>query len=180
MPLEIHFVCTGNICRSPMAEGLLRRALEQHGCDDIRVTSSGTWAYAGREAMPEAIEAARARGVDLNPHGATATDADTLKRADLIVAMTSVHEREVLELLPEAADKLVLLKEIAEIEPERSDGAGSLEGRLRGFLAGERPTRRRSLDVDDPMGLPAHVYERCAGELEAGVDALVDILCAPG
>ena len=173
-------MCTGNICRSPMAEGLLRRALQQRGCDDVRVTSSGTWAYTGREATPEAVEAARARGVDLSSHGATPTDVDMLKRANLVVAMTSVHEREVLNLLPDAADKLVLLKEIAEIVPAEpdSDGPPDAAARLRGFLVGQRPDRRRSLDVDDPMGLPPHVYERCAGELQVGVDKLVELLCS--
>ena len=177
MSLNIHFVCTGNLCRSPMAEVLLRHALESRGCEDINVASSGTWAYYGRHATPEAITTAASRGADLSAHLSRPVEHDEITSADLVVAMTSVHVREILSLVPEVADRLVMMKEIKEITPAPSLPEASKQKRLGSLLQGRRPKRRRALDVDDPMGLPIHAYERCVGELEDGIDALVKLLC---
>ena len=160
-----------------MAEALLRHALESRGCEDIEVASSGTWAYHGREATPEAISTVASRGADLSAHRSRPVEHDEITSADLVVAMTSVHVREILSLVPEVGDRLVMMKEIKEIVPAPWPPDATTKERLDSLLRGQRPKRRRSLDVDDPMGLPVHAYERCAGELEDGIDALVKVLC---
>lgn len=176
--MKILFVCTGNICRSPMAEAMLRHALRERGCaGEIEIASSGTWAYDGSPATAAAVDTMSARGVDAGSHLSRAVDRDELLQADLIVAMTSVHVRELLEVAPEVKPKLVLHKELAEMAPDL-EGADHAEERLRRLLAAARPEQRRSLDVDDPMGLPVMAYERCAADLERGISALVDVLCA--
>ena len=176
--MRVHFVCTGNICRSPMAEYLLRAELEERDCNGVEVDSSGTWASDGQPATSSAVDTLAALGVDLGPHRARSFDPDFVEAADIVVVMTSVHEREVLEVSPRAAPKLVLLKELAEMKA----AAGSLDGsdavtRLEVLLGATRPERRRALDVDDPMGLPVTAYERCANELKMGVEALAEVLC---
>lgn len=175
--LRIHFVCTGNLCRSPMAEVLLRHSLAGRGCNDIEVSSSGTWAYYGREATPEAIATVAARGADLSRHHSRPIEHDEILAADLVVAMTSVHVRELMSIVPEVGDRLVMMKEIKEISPATVGAEATKKERIEALLKGKRPKRRRSLDVDDPMGLPAHAYERTAGELTDGIDVLVKLLC---
>ena len=177
MSLHIHFVCTGNLCRSPMAEALLRHRLETSGCDDINVTSSGTWAYHGREATPEAVATVAARGADLSAHHSRPVDPEEVTGADLVVAMTSVHVREILSLVPEVGDRVVLMKEIKEIAPRSLGTDTTKKERIDALTGGQRPPRRRSLDVDDPMGLPVHSYERTATELTDGIEVLVKLLC---
>jgi hypothetical protein len=66
---------------------------------------------------------------------------------------------------------------LAEIEVADVASGTSREERLKALLAGARPEPRRSLDVDDPIGLPLAVYERCIRELREGVAVLVEILC---
>ncbi len=161
-----------------MAEYLLRAALEERGCSDVEVDSSGTWASDGNPATSAALDTVAALGVDLGPHRARSLEAGFIDAADIVVVMTSVHEREVLEIAPDAESKLVLLKELAEMKSalDDLDGPDASAG-LKRLLAAPRPERRRALDVDDPMGLPVTAYERCANELRAGVEVLAEVLC---
>jgi protein-tyrosine phosphatase len=170
--MKIVFVCTGNICRSPMGEAMLRHELTARGCKGIEVSSCGTWGLAHEPATPDAVTTLGARGIDLASHRSRALDAAEIAAADLVIAMTSVHVREIASEVPDALPKVRLIKELAELElPPGAD--------LAGLLAATRPPSRRSLDVDDPMGLPARAYERAAGEIEAGVKVLAEVLC-PG
>ncbi len=156
----------------------MRDALARRGCDEVEVTSSGTWAEAGYGAAGSAVDALRDRGIDLSSHRTRGLDASELKDADLVVAMTSVHVREILDVAPDAADKLVMLKEIPEIRMKNGTLIpDSAKERLQRLLDGSRPEARRSLDVDDPIGLPAGAYDRCVGDLRLGVDALVAVIC---
>ena len=170
-------ICTGNLCRSPMAEGVFRHAVEKRGCD-IEVASSGTWAYWGNPATEEAVEVLRARGIDLSGHQSRGLDPKELKAADLIVGMTSVHRREILQVAPEVEPKLVLLKELVEFALE-GDLPDSSEARLERLLGAPRPKWRRALDLDDPIGKPIGAYERTVAHIEMGVEVLVNALCGP-
>jgi protein-tyrosine-phosphatase len=175
--MKVLFVCTGNICRSAMAGALLRRSLSEAGNDDIEIISAGTWALDGAPASGIAVDVLARRGIDLSSHRSRSLEVDDLRSADLVVAMTSVHVREIARIAPGAIDKVVLLKELAEIRLPKDLGDGSGPGRLQALLEAPRPAARRALDVDDPMGLPATAYERCANDLERGIEVLVRTLC---
>lgn len=168
--MKIVFVCTGNICRSPMGEALLRYELAQRGCDGIEVSSCGTWASAPQPATAHAVTVLEGRGIDLRAHRSRALEAAELEAADLVLAMTSVHVGEIEEVAPAALPKVRLMKELVELD--LPPGAGLTE-----LLAATRPPSRRGLDVDDPMGLPSRAYERAAGEIAAGVEILAEVLC---
>lgn len=175
--MKVMFVCTGNICRSPMAHGLMRHAIEERGCEGVEVVSAGTWAYRGSAATVEAVETVRKRGVDLSAHQSQPIEVDDLHAADVIVVMTSVHVRELVGLAPEIVDRIVMMKELREIDPLPVPSDARRDEKLAALLGGRRPKRRRGLDVDDPMGLPISAYERCVGEIQEGVDVLVDTIC---
>jgi protein-tyrosine phosphatase len=176
--MKVLMVCTGNICRSPMAEVMLRAELERRGCSGIEVASAGTWAGFGNPAQPEAREVVRDRGIDLEAHRSRPIDPAELADADLVVAMTSVHARELRQLSDVVDEKMVLMKEFVEMEVDECSSSAQTD-RLRTMLAGKRPEPRRALDLDDPMGLPVFAYERAAGEIDSGIKRLADLLCGP-
>lgn len=177
--MNIVMVCTGNICRSPMAEVMLRDALQRCGADDVEVVSAGTWAGMGSPATAEAVEVMGKRDIDLSEHRSQPVTAELLEGADLIIAMTSVHAREIGQVSPTALDKTLLMKELVEIEVDTPAADALRDVRLAALLGGKRPEPRRALDLDDPMGLPVGAYERTAEYIDAGVARLVEVLCSP-
>jgi protein-tyrosine-phosphatase len=159
-----------------MAEALLRHALEERGCPNVEVLSCGTWADLDSPATPAAIEAVACLGADISAHRSRPLDPGILRSAALIVVMTSVHLREVLEKAPDVGDRLFLMKELAQIDPAAWAAPTPWE-RLRRLRTAPRPERRRALDLGDPFGLPPAAYERCAAEIEDGVRVLARVLC---
>ena len=102
--LHLLLVCTGNTCRSPMAEAIARDLLQGRG--DVTVGSAGVYAGAGQPASAEAVDAAAALGLDLSRHRSHPLTAELIHRADHIFTMTASHRRAVLDQSPGAADKV--------------------------------------------------------------------------
>lgn len=103
---SILVICVGNICRSPMAEGLFRRALT-----DCRVSSAGLGALAGRPADPIAVELMRERALDITHHRARQLQAPMVAEAGMVLVMESVHQRELERHYPLARGKIFRLCE---------------------------------------------------------------------
>ncbi len=143
----ITVVCTGNTCRSPMAEALLREHLSKKlGSEDaVRVISAGVAAGVGMGASPQAIEVMGDRGLDLTGHSSRPLDESVIRVADLVLTMTEGHRAAILAAWPEMQDRVFLL---------RRDGG----------------------DVTDPVGMPLEVYERCAAQIDQELAKWVDNL----
>ncbi len=117
--MHILFVCTGNTCRSPMAEALMREALAARGNDQVTVASAGTGAWDGAPASEGAYLVGLERGLDLSEHRARLLTRDIVKGADLILTMSGHHLARVAEL--GGADKVHLLGTYAAREPGRTE-----------------------------------------------------------
>jgi protein-tyrosine phosphatase len=152
----IVFVCTGNTCRSPLAEALFKKLLaERLGCpvQDLpergyQVVSAGLAAYPGGAATPEAIEVGAELGADLSGHRSRPLTPELAAQADLLVAMTRGHLAALCGFFPEVAERARLLC------PE-----------------GE--------DVDDPIGGDREVYRACAQGILSRLEKLVPEVLRP-
>jgi protein-tyrosine-phosphatase len=141
---HVLFVCTGNTCRSPMAEALLRKAFADRGLE-VAVSSAGTGAWDGSPASEGAYLVALENGLDLGAHAARTLTREAVAAADLILTMSSHHRTRVAEL--GGGDKVHVLGEYA--------------GRH------ERP------DVSDPFGGDLASYRATFTELEDLVNRVV-------
>jgi len=110
--VNILFICTGNTCRSPMAQALLEKMAEEKGLD-IRVTSAGIFALDGEEASHNAIEVLKAEGIDLSNHRARLLHRDLVEEADLILTMSKSHKDAILSKYHFLEGKVFTLKEYA-------------------------------------------------------------------
>jgi protein-tyrosine-phosphatase/tRNA A37 threonylcarbamoyladenosine synthetase subunit TsaC/SUA5/YrdC len=148
--LVILLVCTGNTCRSPMAETLMRDRLHKRFPELFRdgqpppamTISAGLSAYPGGAASPEAVTVMSQRGLSLKDHQSRPVTERLLKQADLVLTMTASHRHAIVQRWPEVAGKTFLL---------------SPEGR----------------DVADPYGGAGPIYAACAEEMESYISPWV-------
>lgn len=179
MVLTFLFVCTGNICRSPLADAFMADRSERFLDGAVRIQSAGV--AAGQYLSPDAVRAAKERGVDAGDLRPTQLTADLLRDADLVVTMTADHSEEVLDVAPEVAEKTFTLKELSGLltrmrASEPSSERASVLARIaeaHRLRAASSATASPAEDVRDPLGLPMDVYREVAAQIEAGVDDLV-------
>jgi glycine hydroxymethyltransferase len=143
---HVLFVCTGNVCRSPMAEGLFKKLLS--GRDDIRVRSAGVSAGSGMPASQHAVQVLFGDGVDLADFRSQPVSEDLVREATYIFVMTRDHKRMIELLFPEASEKTYLLREFEPGAP----------------------------DVPDPIGLGRETYERCRDTLKKALPILLQFI----
>ncbi|MGM1028337.1 MAG: low molecular weight phosphatase family protein [Actinomycetota bacterium] len=187
-------VCTGNLCRSPLAEQLLRARLLSGlpGLEEssIEVTSAGTMAVVGNRMQPAAMNEAKRLGVrDAEAHRARPLDRDQVERADLVVTMAREHSSAVVRMVPRAHHRTFTLVELTRIVESIADGrspmpldpihdSGATPFLLQVVEAAEvrglQPAQdRKGLDVEDPYRRSPAVYRRSANAVAEHVDRLV-------
>lgn len=180
-------VCTGNICRSPLAEHLLRAGLAARGIEDVDVSSAGTHGLVGEPVQEHAAAALRMRGLDPSAFFARRLDEGLVSAADVVVAMSREHRAAAVTLVPRAAPRVFTLRELdrllttadraglPDIPAERARALVVAAARRRGLV---RPERPEDDDIADPYGGPAAAYAPCADLIESSLQRFLSLLTA--
>ncbi len=179
-PFRILTVCTGNICRSPMAERLLRAGLDERFPGQFIVESAGTGALVGNPIDPRVAGFIRVLGGSAEDFSARQLTPELLCGQDLVLTLTREHRSRVVELAPQMLRKTFTLLEFARLLPalqvdDRLQGAARLNASI------PRALRSRSAhiglpnsdDVVDPYRREDDVYQRMSHELSPAIDQVV-------
>lgn len=182
-PLEtfrILVVCTGNICRSPLAEVVLQAGMDEVAPGSFAVTSAGTHAHHGKAAQTGSRDLAAGIGASLKSFRARQLTPEHILSADLVLILAAVHRPEVLSLVPSALKRTFTLREFARILQHMPLGE-YVGGSWVDVVATAHTFRHHAAtddpaldDVTDPYGLGPDAYELMAAELLPGISTIIE------
>jgi len=145
---KILFVCTGNTCRSSMAEAIFNNIAQEKAALDVKAESAGIEAIDGMPANDKAIETLKHRGMDMSAHKSRKIKSAHIDESDIVLTMTRLHKNQLLAAFPKAKGKVFTLLEYA-----GDDGS--------------------TTDIADPYGHSAEIYERSADIIEKSITQIM-------
>lgn len=143
------FLCTGNTCRGPMAQGYMKHAMAERGVKTVEVKTAGVMTIPGLIPTPEACQVMANAGIDIKGHRSSPLTPELIRKADVILGMTPFHVQFALRMSDDAKDKTYLLKEYAESD-------------------------LKNYQISDPMGATLEVYKRVYREMKLAIDKMLE------
>lgn len=148
--MKVMFVCTGNICRSAMAEGMLKKIAIDKKLE-IQVYSCGIYAEEGDKATYNAIYVARDYDIDISNHRATNIRNSKIQEMDVILCASKSHKDAVIYLYPDLKEKVYTIKEYAKLD-----------------------NNGKNIDIKDPWGYDVEIYNNCILEIQRCIEEIIN------
>jgi protein-tyrosine phosphatase len=168
--LHVLFVCTGNICRSPMSERLALAYAATTGIPDFQASSAGTRAVIGSAMHPEAAAVVARYGADETNFVARRLAPKLIRDADLVLTMTKSHRNAVVELLPQALHRTFTLSEAAQLAISGNAASVSELSLLRPHL-----NTKALFDIADPIGQDARFFTAVGAQISELLPRVIDL-----
>lgn len=147
--MKIIFICTGNTCRSAMAEGLAKKIVEEQKLD-FEIYSAGIYAQSGEHASYNSVAIMKEYDVDIALHQATSIEEVNMEEMELILCATKNHKAELQARYSSLKDRIFTIKEYAKMDNDGSD-----------------------MDIKDPWGYNINTFRVCAAEISVCVDKII-------
>jgi glycine hydroxymethyltransferase len=144
---KILVVCTGNMCRSPMAEGFLKKELSRE--DGYEIISAGISAISGMAPTAEAVQAMREENIDISLYQSKPLSNELVKQADIILVMSGMHKDFIIKTMPDSESKVFLLNGFSGLCEELSS-------------------------IPDPVGQPLEVYRKVRDQIKMASKAVLN------
>ncbi|HHU62010.1 MAG TPA: low molecular weight protein arginine phosphatase [Natronincola sp.] len=161
---SVLFVCTGNTCRSVMAEYLLKHHAEKKGIS-LRVSSAGVGAFSGDSANKHAVDVLAELGIDAGEHRSSLVNPYLLEEFDLVLAMTESHKYQLLQAAPHLKERVHLLKAMAKTIENVQELDEEIE---------------KSYNVSDPFGQSIEIYRQSRDEINSAVKKVLQNIIVGG
>ncbi len=149
--MKILFICTGNLCRSPLASEYLKKILKERNVKSVEVSSAGLYTIEGNTAEETACIVAQENGINLEKHRSQLLKPEDIRDADLILVMERMHLEDIISSYPEAEDKVKLLRGFAR------------NGAIK-------------TDIADAYGFPLNNYRQCFKDIKESIEGLFKFL----
>lgn len=146
---KILFVCLGNLCRSPMAEYLLRDCLKKSGNTSINISSSGLLNLMGKRVPEEINDLMNKSGIDISDHRSSTITREAIMESDLIIVMELRQKEKLVHQFPECTTRIFLLSQLDPANPEERD-------------------------IADPIGQTQFFYQNCFNDIKVLVAGLAE------
>lgn len=154
--MKIMFICTGNTCRSAMADGLAKKVIKDKNLN-IEVYSAGIFAMAGEHASYNSVAIMKEYDVDIALHKATSIEESNIENMDLILCATKTHKAELIARYNNLKEKIFTMKEYAGLDNNGTD-----------------------MDIKDPWGYSIDTFRICAAEISLCIDKIIERIIKEG
>ena len=145
---KILIVCTGNSCRSIMAEGYLVHRLKELGLEDVIVASAGTGAMGGFHPTAETVEVMKESSIDVSGYTSSPLERSRIESADIILVMESAHKNRIIIMSPDTQDKIFFLREFSS-------------------------EKTKNIFIDDPIGKSIEFYREVSAVIKNSTEGFI-------
>ncbi len=169
--MKVLFICTGNTCRSPMAEGIMADMAKKTKSDiHIETVSAGIYTISNSGPSSNAVEVMKERNIDISGHSSKRVSEELISDVDLVLTMTASHKAQIYDIFAHIEPKVYTLGEMAEEVMETDHESHFNTDKEEGLQLEQELSE---YDISDPFGGSIQTYRECANQIESALKKVI-------